>query len=168
MRGSRRSDRGRPFHRVSKWSISEVTVGLDVRRGIFMGRCEPATGIEPFGRLVTDVMERSSSSSLLVKRLRTLPPLRNPIGIHEMDHFTQRSAEGRAVQTIPGRGARLRDEHNSVLAWRSVAQAQALIAAHSPNGLLGPQPGHVRPPGDYQPTRPGRGPDYLVAGPPPI
>jgi hypothetical protein len=30
----------------------------DVRRGIIMGRCEPSTGIEPFGRLVTQVMEQ--------------------------------------------------------------------------------------------------------------
>jgi hypothetical protein len=28
----------------------------DVRRGIVMGRCEPSTGIEPFGRLVAQVM----------------------------------------------------------------------------------------------------------------
>jgi hypothetical protein len=28
----------------------------DVRRGYVMGRCEPATGIEPFGRLVTQVL----------------------------------------------------------------------------------------------------------------
>ncbi len=28
----------------------------DVRRGIIMGRCEASTGIEPFGRLVTQVM----------------------------------------------------------------------------------------------------------------
>lgn len=30
----------------------------DVRRGLVMGRCEPATGIVPFGRLVAQVMER--------------------------------------------------------------------------------------------------------------
>lgn len=30
----------------------------DVRRGFVMGRCEPSTGIEPFGRLVTQVMEQ--------------------------------------------------------------------------------------------------------------
>lgn len=30
----------------------------DVRRGLVMGRCEPATGIEPFGRLVAQVMEQ--------------------------------------------------------------------------------------------------------------
>jgi hypothetical protein len=30
----------------------------DVRRGYVMGRCEPCTGIEPFGRLVTQVMEQ--------------------------------------------------------------------------------------------------------------
>ena len=30
----------------------------DVQRGIIMGRCEPSTGIEPFGRLVTQVMEQ--------------------------------------------------------------------------------------------------------------
>jgi hypothetical protein len=30
----------------------------DVRRGSVMGRCEPKTGIKPFGRLVAQVMER--------------------------------------------------------------------------------------------------------------
>lgn len=30
----------------------------DVRRGYVMGRCEPSTGIEPFGRLVTQVMDQ--------------------------------------------------------------------------------------------------------------
>jgi len=30
----------------------------DVQRGIIMGRCEASTGIEPFGRLVTQVMEQ--------------------------------------------------------------------------------------------------------------
>jgi hypothetical protein len=30
----------------------------DVRRGYVMGRCEASTGIEPFGRLVTQVMEQ--------------------------------------------------------------------------------------------------------------
>jgi hypothetical protein len=30
----------------------------DVRRGYVMGRCEPCTGIEPFGRLVRQVMEQ--------------------------------------------------------------------------------------------------------------
>lgn len=30
----------------------------DVRRGYVMGRCESSTGIEPFGRLVTQVMEQ--------------------------------------------------------------------------------------------------------------
>jgi hypothetical protein len=30
----------------------------DVQEGRVLGRCEPRTGIEPFGRLVTQVMER--------------------------------------------------------------------------------------------------------------
>ena len=30
----------------------------DVRRGYVMGRCEPSTGIDPFGRLVTQVMDQ--------------------------------------------------------------------------------------------------------------
>jgi hypothetical protein len=30
----------------------------DVRRGYVMGRCEPSTGIDPFGRLVAQVMEQ--------------------------------------------------------------------------------------------------------------
>ena len=32
--------------------------GLGCPAGLVMGRCEPATGIEPFGRLVTQVMEQ--------------------------------------------------------------------------------------------------------------
>lgn len=36
----------------------QYLAGWDVRRGYVMGRCEPATGIEPFGRLVTQVMEQ--------------------------------------------------------------------------------------------------------------
>ena len=34
----------------------QYLAGWDVRRGCVIGRCEPHTGIEPFGRLVTQVM----------------------------------------------------------------------------------------------------------------
>jgi hypothetical protein len=40
-------DRGGALQYLAAW---------DVRRGIVMGRCEPSTGIEPFGRLVAQVM----------------------------------------------------------------------------------------------------------------
>jgi hypothetical protein len=36
----------------------QYLAGWDVRRGHVIGRCEPATGIEPFTRLVTQVMEQ--------------------------------------------------------------------------------------------------------------
>jgi DDE superfamily endonuclease len=36
----------------------QYLAGWDVGRGYVMGRCEPSTGIEPFGRLVTQVMAR--------------------------------------------------------------------------------------------------------------
>ncbi len=36
----------------------QYLAGWDVRRGYVMGRCEPSTGIEPFARLVNQVMEQ--------------------------------------------------------------------------------------------------------------
>jgi len=42
-------DRGGALQYLAAW---------DVGRGYVMGRCEPSTGIEPFGRLVTQVMAR--------------------------------------------------------------------------------------------------------------
>ena len=36
----------------------QYLAGWDVRRGYVMGRCEPATGIEPFARLVRQIMEQ--------------------------------------------------------------------------------------------------------------
>ena len=36
----------------------QYLAGWDVRRGYVMGRCEGSTGIEPFGRLVSQVMEQ--------------------------------------------------------------------------------------------------------------
>jgi hypothetical protein len=36
----------------------QYLAGWDVRRGYVMGRCEPHTGIEPFGRLVAQVMRQ--------------------------------------------------------------------------------------------------------------
>ena len=42
-------DRGGALHYLAAW---------DVQRGYVMGRCEPRTGLEPFGRLVTQVMEQ--------------------------------------------------------------------------------------------------------------
>lgn len=45
-------------HEYARGGALQYLAAWDVRRGIIMGRCEPATGIEPFGRLVTQVMER--------------------------------------------------------------------------------------------------------------
>jgi hypothetical protein len=42
-------DRGGALQNLAAW---------DVRRGDVMGRCEPKTGIKPFGRLVARVRER--------------------------------------------------------------------------------------------------------------
>jgi hypothetical protein len=41
----------------------QYLAGWDVRRGYVMGRCETNTGIEPFGRLVTQVMEQEPYQS---------------------------------------------------------------------------------------------------------
>ena len=41
----------------------QYLAGWDVRRGYVMGRCEVSTGIEPFGRLVTQVMEQQPYQS---------------------------------------------------------------------------------------------------------
>jgi hypothetical protein len=45
-------------HEYERGGALQYLAAWDVRRGVVMGRCEPATGIEPFGRLVADVMER--------------------------------------------------------------------------------------------------------------
>jgi len=45
-------------HEYARGGALQYLAAWDVRRGIIMGRCEPATGIEPFGRLVTQVMEQ--------------------------------------------------------------------------------------------------------------
>jgi hypothetical protein len=47
-------DRGGALQYLAAW---------DVRRGLVMGRCEPTTGIEPFGRLVSQVMEQEPYAS---------------------------------------------------------------------------------------------------------
>jgi len=45
-------------HEYERGGALQYLAAWDVQRGIVMGRCETSTGIEPFGRLVTDVMER--------------------------------------------------------------------------------------------------------------
>lgn len=52
---------GRPMyieHEYERGGALQYLAAWDVRRGIVMGRCEPKTGIEPFGRLVDQVMEQ--------------------------------------------------------------------------------------------------------------
>ena len=45
-------------HEYDRGGALQYLAAWDVRRGYVMGRCEPKTGIEPFGRLVAQVMER--------------------------------------------------------------------------------------------------------------
>jgi DDE superfamily endonuclease len=45
-------------HEYERGGALQYLAAWDVRRGVIMGRCEPATGIEPFGRLVEEVMEQ--------------------------------------------------------------------------------------------------------------
>jgi hypothetical protein len=45
-------------HEYERRGALQYLAAWDVRRGLVMGRCEPATGIEPFGRLVAQVMEQ--------------------------------------------------------------------------------------------------------------
>jgi hypothetical protein len=51
---------GRPTrveHEYKRGGALQYLAGWDVRRGRVLGRCEPKTGIEPFGRLVEQVMK---------------------------------------------------------------------------------------------------------------
>jgi hypothetical protein len=51
---------GRPLrveHEYERGGALQYLAAWDVRRGYVMGRCEAKTGIEPFGRLVAQVME---------------------------------------------------------------------------------------------------------------
>ena len=45
-------------HEYDRGGALQYLAAWDVQRGYIMGRCEPSTGIEPFGRLVTQVMEQ--------------------------------------------------------------------------------------------------------------
>jgi hypothetical protein len=45
-------------HEYARGGALQSLAAWDVRQGIITGRCEPSTGIEPFGRLVEQVMER--------------------------------------------------------------------------------------------------------------
>jgi DDE superfamily endonuclease len=45
-------------HEYARGGALQYLAAWDVRQGLIMGRCEPKTGIEPFGRLVEQVMER--------------------------------------------------------------------------------------------------------------
>jgi hypothetical protein len=45
-------------HEYERGGALQYLAAWDVRRGVVMGRCEPATGIAPFGRLVAQVMEQ--------------------------------------------------------------------------------------------------------------
>jgi DDE superfamily endonuclease len=50
---------GRPAYIENEYERGgavQYLAAWDVRRGYVMGRCEPTTGIEPFGRLVTQVL----------------------------------------------------------------------------------------------------------------
>ena len=45
-------------HEYERGGALQYLAAWDVRRGVVMGRCEPSTGIVPFGRLVAQVMEQ--------------------------------------------------------------------------------------------------------------
>jgi DDE superfamily endonuclease len=45
-------------HEYERGGALQYLAAWDVRRGLVMGRCEARTGIEPFGRLVAQVLER--------------------------------------------------------------------------------------------------------------
>jgi hypothetical protein len=45
-------------HEYDRGGALQYLAAWDVQRGSIMGRCEPSTGLEPFGRLVTQVMEQ--------------------------------------------------------------------------------------------------------------
>jgi hypothetical protein len=45
-------------HEYERGGALQYLAPWDVRRGLVRGRCEPATGIEPFGRLVAQVREQ--------------------------------------------------------------------------------------------------------------
>ena len=45
-------------HEYDRGGALQYLAAWDIQEGIVMGRCEAATGIEPFGRLVRQVMER--------------------------------------------------------------------------------------------------------------
>jgi hypothetical protein len=45
-------------HEYQRGGGLQYLAAWDVRRGVVMGRCEAATGIAPFGRLVTQVMQQ--------------------------------------------------------------------------------------------------------------
>jgi DDE superfamily endonuclease len=56
---TRPSAPGRPAHieyEYRRGGARQYLAAWDVRRGYVMGRCEPTTGIEPFGRLVHQVL----------------------------------------------------------------------------------------------------------------
>ena len=46
-------------HEYERGGALQYLAAWDVRRGLVMGRCEPSTGIEPFGRLVAQVMRQA-------------------------------------------------------------------------------------------------------------
>jgi hypothetical protein len=88
-------------HEYERGGALQYLAAWDVRRGIVMGRCEPATGIVPFARLVADVMERepyrsaprvfwvldngsSHRGEAAARRLRAA--YANPIAVHTPIH----------------------------------------------------------------------------------
>jgi hypothetical protein len=46
-------------HEYARGGAWPYLAAWDVRRGYVMGRCEPTTGIEPFGRLVDQVLAQA-------------------------------------------------------------------------------------------------------------
>ena len=69
-------------HEYARGGALAYLAAWDVRRGGVIGRCEPTTGIAPFGRLVDQVMAqepyRSRPARLLGRRQRQQPSRRRP------------------------------------------------------------------------------------------
>jgi hypothetical protein len=63
-RGPAPGRRRRVEHEYERGGALQYLAAWDIQEGIVMGRCEATTGIEPFGRLVKQVMERPRTPRL--------------------------------------------------------------------------------------------------------
>src|SRR4051794_31220758 len=71
----------------------------DVQHARLFGRCEPKTGIEPFGRLVEQVMSTepyASAKTVLLDRRQRLKPRRATLDRPAREHLSQRAPDSPA------------------------------------------------------------------------